>query len=850
MANERLSPRGVALSHLIDMFCSYRPEPGDTFPLESRQQLAIILVQQVHGNGGSDVIEPTCAATLECVSSLPRSFVAAFYKRLHETTEPDDLWTLMSSLSDAMETPSLGEAAETPMEAENGPMHLERTSVLGIYVRRLLLYFRRSTFEAICTLTSHFQQWVRAPAAPAADTPPWAHSLPLKQVEAGVSRLVHLVEGGSSVALSELRARVAQLQLHAPQIPQVHYLQMLLHMHERSFDQALEQFHRYFDSIRASTTSGVMSSSLPLPGIGARPEQGRPLTQWAGLNLARLHLSFGHRQQAVIALQEAMRSAQQHEDNACLAYALLLLAQAYEGSGADAWGELIPPGEEGASTEANGAQRQQSLLRRCLARAHELHLPELASLASEALALRSIGVAAVSSTIEPHTVSATPDPKLKVGRAPPLPPAALKLPGALPTLAAQQPPPLHVWEALRCGAEGYGACTQLVRACAWEHFGHALLVSLHASLQLRFHKPSVVCAPPSADGKSRASSLSLGRGWLRPCAADRVLAAAKLALLQEAQHGERAALESLLTLRPWCTWGPQRAIWLQHTAEVLLRGALTRGEVQRAGDLLALYTNLLTATDGATDAAWMPTLELLLQKGSLVQALLQAEEYSKLPATGRGAGSSNPAAICLLMQAKAHALGGSPLKALPPVLSAIALCEEHSLHSLHAAAVLLLVSVELELDAARALALLQRVRAHVLQNGSAYDISQLQLLSAKCRLAALPPYSASHAPQLQQLRAHILPALEDALKGFVKLRCHAEAAQALYYRARLYHTVGREEDKQRDAHMYVRAQHEATQSAARLSGRLVDFAEEGVLEEHIAQLQQLDAAAAAMYPGL
>lgn len=144
---------------------------------------------------------------------------------------------------------------------------------------------------------------------------------------------------------------------------------------------------------------------------------------------------------------------------------------------------------------------------------------------------------------------------------------------------------------------------------------------------------------------------------------------------------------------------------------------------------------------------------MLPQEGKLLEAVLKAEEFSKLPPTGRGAGGSYPAAVCLLMQerpgkergmdelgsggegkcvgmgsreeseletrsvshaamcfpvqAKAHSIGGSPLKALPPALSAIALCEEHSLHSLHAAAVLLLVSVELELDATRALALLQ-----------------------------------------------------------------------------------------------------------------------------------------------
>ena len=84
--------------------------------------------------------------------------------------------------------------------------------------------------------------------------------------------------------------------------------------------------------------------------MGQRGDQGKPMTQWASLSLARLHLSFGHQQQAIVALQEAMRSAQQQEDNACLAYALLLLGQAHEGAGADTWADVPVPGEEGAPT--------------------------------------------------------------------------------------------------------------------------------------------------------------------------------------------------------------------------------------------------------------------------------------------------------------------------------------------------------------------------------------------------------------------------------------------------------------------------------------------------------------------
>lgn len=246
----RLSPRSLALGHLIDMFCSYRAEPELSFPLEARQHLAIVLLEEV--NGGVDtksILEPTCAATIASLKELPRTFVQAFHQRLLDTSEPDDIWTLMTSLSDILEKPSLDASLswDAVMEGGNGPMHLDRASVLGIFSRRLLLSFRQSTFETLCTLTTQFQQWVRAspptteikaPNAEGDTAPPWAHSLPLKQLEARVNRLVNLVEGGTVLELADLQPQVEQLRMHAAQLPQVHYLQMLLHVHERSFDQA------------------------------------------------------------------------------------------------------------------------------------------------------------------------------------------------------------------------------------------------------------------------------------------------------------------------------------------------------------------------------------------------------------------------------------------------------------------------------------------------------------------------------------------------------------------------------------------------------------------------------------
>ena len=91
---------------------------------------------------------------------------------------------------------------------------------------------------------------------------------------------------------------------------------------------------------------------------------------------------------------------------------------------------------------------------------------------------------------------------------------------------------------------------------------------------------------------------------MTPTTTDRLLAVCKIALLQFGTSGEASAVQTLLTIRERCTWGPARSMWLQHTGEVLVQGALLRRERRRAAELLDGYKQLLMASDGAADAAW------------------------------------------------------------------------------------------------------------------------------------------------------------------------------------------------------------------------------------------------------
>ena len=139
--HDRLTPRAIALGHLVNLFATHRE-----LPLGSRQELAFILIEQVSGSGGADsVIEQGLHQLRAALVAMPPAFLETFDGLLLSTTTPDDLWTLMGSLSELLQ-PTLS------LDDGTGPIQLERSSMLGLFVRRLHLAFRSTSFEEICTL--------------------------------------------------------------------------------------------------------------------------------------------------------------------------------------------------------------------------------------------------------------------------------------------------------------------------------------------------------------------------------------------------------------------------------------------------------------------------------------------------------------------------------------------------------------------------------------------------------------------------------------------------------------------------------------------------------------------------
>ena len=254
--NLTLTPRTIAIGHLVNLYAT-----DEDLSLGIRQHLAIMLIELVSGSGAgvpTSAVEPGLRELSDAVASLgSRELDAAFAEKLRATELPDDVWALMSSLGDLVR-PKDGAATEMyTSEATGRPMQLEPSSVLGLFVRRTQLAFRRASFEKLSKLTTHLREWVEAgsgaaaakpaaggrdaanaskdatpPAAgappplaprPGADpAPPWAHALPEPLLSVHVQRLAKLLEEGAADCDADtLEASLDELLASAPHAPQV-----------------------------------------------------------------------------------------------------------------------------------------------------------------------------------------------------------------------------------------------------------------------------------------------------------------------------------------------------------------------------------------------------------------------------------------------------------------------------------------------------------------------------------------------------------------------------------------------------------------------------------------------------
>ncbi|XP_066544877.1 anaphase-promoting complex subunit 5 [Amia ocellicauda] len=240
-----------------------------------------------------------------------------------------------------------------------------KTSVVGLFMRHMLLAYNKLSFSQVYKLYTALQQYYHTPyyqdaegkprtAPPTAedtgmdltnpedsggkmekeelDSSPGDEDVPSrgplsqKQAEYFLARQAYLLKNDENKALKPvaLQEELNNMLKFNPDFAEAHYLSYLNSMRVQDIYISTHSLLHYFD--RLILTGGDSKSN-------GDEGYGRSL-RYAALNLAALHCRFGHYQQADLALQEAIRIAQESNDHVCLQHCLswLYLLEQMKGS--------------------------------------------------------------------------------------------------------------------------------------------------------------------------------------------------------------------------------------------------------------------------------------------------------------------------------------------------------------------------------------------------------------------------------------------------------------------------------------------------------------------------------------
>uniref|UniRef100_A0A6Q2XM82 Anaphase-promoting complex subunit 5 n=1 Tax=Esox lucius TaxID=8010 RepID=A0A6Q2XM82_ESOLU len=253
----------------------------------------------------------------------------------------------------------------TPFRAIDSEAY--KTSVVGLFMRHMLLAYNKLSFSQVYKLYKALQQYYHSQFAQPGvspvgipglaadntdmdltstedtmgermekdelDTTPLHESdlsrgpLSQKQAEYFLARQAYLLKNDENKALkpAALQDELNNMLKFNPDFAEAHYLSYLNSMRVQDIFISTHSLLHYFDRLILSGSEGKSNGD---------EGYGRSL-RYAALNLAALHCRFGHYQQADLALQEAIRIAQESNDHVCLQHCLSWLYTLEQMKGSD-----------------------------------------------------------------------------------------------------------------------------------------------------------------------------------------------------------------------------------------------------------------------------------------------------------------------------------------------------------------------------------------------------------------------------------------------------------------------------------------------------------------------------------
>nr|XP_031826496.1 anaphase-promoting complex subunit 5 [Nomia melanderi] len=197
---------------------------------------------------------------------------------------------------------------------------LNKNSVLGLYIRRVIIFFEKLPFDQVVSLYEALKKYLdkKANTSESSDisTGSKAEDLYMKeprttwggrQAELLVAQQAHALQTDEHKAMppAQLQALVRELLNCSPYYAEAHYLSYLNCLRVNEYCGAIDSLYHCFDRLASLENRSA-------------PEDRSRIYRYAALNLAVLHAQFNHKEVAQAALKEAITIAQEAGDNVCL----------------------------------------------------------------------------------------------------------------------------------------------------------------------------------------------------------------------------------------------------------------------------------------------------------------------------------------------------------------------------------------------------------------------------------------------------------------------------------------------------------------------------------------------------
>ncbi|XP_036352294.2 anaphase-promoting complex subunit 5 isoform X2 [Ochotona princeps] len=594
---------------------------------------------------------------------------------------------------------------------------VHKTSVVGLFLRHMILAYSKLSFSQVYKLYAALQQYFHSAERKAVEDTDMedgerkmekedldvsvreeeeACSGPLsqKQAEFFLSQQASLLKNDETKALTpaSLQKELNNLLKFNPDFAEAHYLSYLNNLRVQDVFSSTHSLLHYFDRL---ILTGAEGKSNGEEGYG------RSL-RYAALNLAALHCRFGHYQQAELALQEAIRIAQESNDHVCLQHCL-------------SW--LYVLGQKRADSYV--------LLEHSVKKAVHFGLPR--AFAGKTANKLMDALKASDLLHWKHSLSELIDISI-----------------------AQ-------------------------KTAIWRLYGRSTMALQQAQMLL-----------------SMNSLESVNSGVQQNNTESFAVALCHLAELHAEQGCFAAAAEVLKHLKERFPPNTQHAqLWMLCEQKIQFDRAMNDGKYHLADSLVTGITALNSMEGVYRKAVVLQAQNQMSEAHKLLQKLLSHCEKLK---------NTEMVISVLLSVAGLYWRSSSPSIAMPLLLHALALSKEYRLQYLASETVLNLAFAQLLLGIPeQALTLLHMAIEPILADGAILDKGRAMLLVAKCQVASAGSYEP--VKKAEALEAAI-ENLNEAKNYFAKVDSKERIRDVYYFQARLYHVLGKTQERNRCAMLF------------------------------------------------